>query len=129
MSLLSTILMYLVYAIVVFHDPLENIVLLSAITPFIYIGGIPGYLLWYILQLKNVSNVWINVICFILLGEAYALILATFLPFEWILNLITVIGSVSFFLPQLIKTTSISQVFAVGGLLVAIPLCLKLLFV
>jgi len=97
------------------NDPLENIKLLALITPFIFIGGIFGFFLLKILHSKNISSFWLGLICFVLLGELFALILHFFLPFPWILNLMTVIGSVTFFLVHQIKNVVLSRFLAFIG--------------
>ncbi|MFP3390168.1 hypothetical protein [Brevibacillus sp. SIMBA_040] len=97
------------------NDPLENIKLLALITPFIFIGGIFGFFLLKILHSKNISSFWLGLICFVLLGELFALILHMFLPFEWILNLMTVVGSATFFLVQQIKNVVLSRLLAFIG--------------
>ncbi len=97
------------------NDPLENIKLLSLITPFIFIGGIFGFFLLKILHSKNISSFWLSLLCFVLLGEFFALILHYFLPFPWILNLMTVVGSVTFFLVHQIKNVALSLFLAFIG--------------
>ncbi|WP_289140475.1 hypothetical protein [uncultured Brevibacillus sp.] len=97
------------------NDPLENIKLLAMITPFIFIGGIFGFFLLQILHKKVTSSFWLGLICFVLLGELFALLLHTFLPFPWILNLMTVVGSITFFLVQQIKNVVLSRFLAFFG--------------
>lgn len=97
------------------NNPLENLKLLAMITPFIFIGGIFGFFLLKILLSKNISSFWSNFIGFVLLGELFALLLHTFLPFVWILNLMTVVGSVTFFLVQQIKNIVLSKFLAIIG--------------
>ncbi|MED1793613.1 hypothetical protein [Brevibacillus nitrificans] len=97
------------------NNPLENLKLLAMITPFIFIGGIFGFFLLKILLSKNISSFWLNFIGFVLLGELFALLLHTFLPFVWILNLMTVVGSVTFFLVQQIKNIVLSKFLAIIG--------------
>ncbi|QRG65270.1 hypothetical protein [Brevibacillus choshinensis] len=111
----------LVYFLLI-HNPLENIKLLAIITPFIFIGGIFGYFLFQILHAKNIISYWLGLFSFALLGGLFALILQFFLPFPYQLTLITVFGSITFFLSQLIKNVVLSRVLAVIGPLISLIL-------
>lgn len=115
-SLISTILLFLIVL------PNPDLKLLAMLIPFIFIGGIFGLILLHILHVKNVSNSWLRVFCFVLVGGLFAWMLHFFLPFHWSLALITVVGSVSFFLVQLIKHDAFGKFLAIMGPLVSLIL-------
>lgn len=115
-SLISTISLFFIVL------PNPDLKLLAMLTPFIFIGGIFGSILFRILHVKNVSNFWLQLLCFALLGGLFAWMLHFFLPFYWFLTLITVVGSVSFFLVQLIKHNTFGIFLAIMGPLVSLIL-------
>lgn len=115
-SLISTILLFFIVL------PNPDLKLLAMLTPFIFIGGIFGLILMHSLYVMNVSHFWLRVFCFVLLGGLFAWMLHFFLPFHWSLTLITVVGSVSFFLVQLIKHDVPCKFLAIMGPLVSLIL-------
>lgn len=88
---------------------------------FCYLGCILGGLLLYYLQKRNTTPSS-SLILFALLGFAYALLIAIFLPFGWKLYFVTVVGSVVFYVAQLLKNKIMTYVFILSGPLLTLLL-------
>lgn len=100
------------------------IITLLVIALCVYAFGIFGYFLIKILDKRNIKSIWIRLILFALLGEVAALLLYVIVPFYWIFHIITVTGSIVYYLSSLVKNPTLSYLLiALGPLVTIIALC------
>ena len=95
--------------------------LVLAMIPFILLGSVFGYALWYMLQAKRLGF-WAGFACFILLGLLYSLAFHSIFPFIWIFHWVIVVGALFFYLAQLLPNRAASTILAFSGPFVALVL-------